>query len=118
MNMREWRQLTHHLDDDVELEFASEGEVVYIGHVMPVPEWSTVYLGIDEQDVVETLQQWNTEDEDSGAGDDDEWPEDRDAFMEALSKAEDTDTVRDCTGEVCSVPPPPAKPMDEATETM
>lgn len=110
MNVREMRQLIHDKPDDFELEFGSDGVVYAIGANIVVNEWKTIYLGVDKEDLTESLIEWelSNSDEDSPA-DDDEWPEDREAFMESLAQAEDACPV----GDVCTVSAP--KPAEEST---
>lgn len=131
MNVREMRQLIHDLPDDMEIEFAAGGEVVFVGANLVVNEWNTVYLGVDDEDMSESLMEWeaaNAEDDeeiseeemddlnrrleanrqnwpDPGLTDDDEWPEDREAFAQSLEKVEN--------GDCCKIPDP--KPVEEGT---
>lgn len=136
MNIRELRQLIHDLPDDMNLEAAIDGTVWELDHVQVVKEWDTIYFGVNQEDLTESFMAWNSEQEESedtgdwdpedepGAGDDDEWPEDREAFQASLAKTEDVDNILawanadTCAGQSCAVPPKPTKPMDDMTEMM
>lgn len=117
MNVREMRQLIHDQPDDMELEFGMDGEVYAIGGNIVVKEWNTIYFGVDKEDLTESLIEYEMsnsgEDEDLPPADDDEWPEDREAFMESLARAEDavpTETKgTDVLGDCCQIPSKPVE---------
>lgn len=113
MNVRALRQAIMNLDDDIELAFAIDGEVLPIGAILAVPEWNEVYFGVDSQDVSETLMEYEAEI--------DKPIEDREDFMRALAEAEDADWVESCAveGLTCAMPAPKPSPLDEeCTEAM
>lgn len=127
MNKREIFQLLHDKPDNFEIEFGTDGVVYQIGAHQIVKEWNTIYLGVDKEDLTESLIEWEMsvggEDGicqnprcilddghlvdgtpcETGLSDDDEDIQDREAFMEALAR--DEDKVVDCTGDVCTLPP-------------
>jgi hypothetical protein len=139
MNVRELRQIIHDLPDDMEVEFGADGDVCSIGASIVVKEWNTLYLGIEKGDLTESMIEWEHSDEEdigdidtpadddeerlaralaaSRAGDpaylqdDDQWPEDREAFLEAMARDQDLST--DC-GDVCTVPPPKTREREPA----
>jgi len=74
--------------DTMEIKFSSEGYTCTLGHAMAIPEWNTIYLGINSEDLSESLTcEIEAEAERSGAPSEDEL-NDRDAFLEALETAE------------------------------
>lgn len=121
MKVREIRQLIHDKDDEVDIEFAAGGECVVIEASLWVPEWNTIYLGLDQTDINEAIVEQGLADED-GPGDDDEeeddapWVQDREEFMKALQKAEDVAPLEDMVcGGVCTLPPPKIQQVLEET---
>jgi hypothetical protein len=61
MKVREMRQLIHDKDDNDEIEFAAEGVVYFIGANIYIPEWKTLYLGLEDKDMNEALIQYEHE---------------------------------------------------------
>jgi hypothetical protein len=126
MKVREMRQLIHDKDDNDEIEFAAEGVVYFIGANIYIPEWKTLYLGLEDKDMNEALIQY--EHESSGEDDtelDNSTVEDREAFMEALARDEDRTEAKlgwdkeAVCGEVCSVPPAKKEvPVSDDTDVM
>lgn len=121
MKVREIRQLIHDKDDEVDIEFAAGGECVVIEASLWVPEWNTIYLGLDQTDINEAIVEQGLADE-PGPGDDDEeeddapWVQDREEFMKALQKAEDVAPMEDMVcGDVCTLTPPKIQQVLEET---
>jgi hypothetical protein len=88
--------------DDTIFKFSTEGCTFTIGHALAVPEWKVVYLGLDANDLQQSLQ---TEMENDREPNENSIPsesdlQDRDAFLEALEQAENaTDWKGDPTCE-------------------
>lgn len=122
MKVREMRQLIHDKDDNDDIEFAAEGVVYSIGANIHIPEWKTLYLGMEDKDMNEALIAY--EHESSGADDtelDDSTVEDREAFMEALARDEDRTQTKgtDVLGDCCQIPQPKKEvPVSDDTEMM
>lgn len=107
----EMRQLIHDMQDTDHIEFGVDGVVYAIDAHIKVNEWNTLYLGVDKEDLTESMIEHelsNSDDIDTDSpADDDEWPEDREAFMQSLAKAEDAAPVGDC----CELPKPAREDM-------
>jgi hypothetical protein len=137
MKIRDVRQWIHDKDDDEDVEIAVEGVVYSLGTILHVPEWNTVYLGMDEDDLNDTLISYTHEE--SGEADDDEEPssddevtaEDmasggfREEFLEALARDEDAAVANkakgtDVLGDCCQIPQKKevVPPVSTDTETM
>lgn len=111
MKVRDMRQLIHDKDDDEDIEFAAGGECVVIDAHLYVPEWDTIYLGVEPEDIKESLIEWELANQGESEDEDDTpWVEDREAFMKALQEDED---LASC-GDMCTLPPP-KESVEEAT---
>ncbi len=116
MNVLELRQMIHDLPDDCDVQFALDGEVYDINGKLHVNEWNTLYFGIDDEDLKDSMIEWSLENDDDEDGpnyhEDDEEYVDRSAFEQQLEAAEATEPTwegldKDCkpVGECCTIPP-------------
>jgi SPX domain-containing protein involved in vacuolar polyphosphate accumulation len=97
MNIRELKVWANKQPEDMTVYFHTDGCAFAMEHAIAVPEWKVAYIGVDEDDLKQSLEEEMSMSEVD--------PNDRDAFIEALEADENkvelegdptTDGVRCC----------------------
>lgn len=103
MKIVELRQLLQDLPDDMQIEFGAEGTVYGVDAAFPLPEWNTLYLGVEKEELAETLMEYEQDEMETDRYADIDYDEgeadvqaDRSAFQDKLEKAENEDEVACC----------------------